>query len=384
MASGVEKRKRADGATTYRARVDLPADPATGKRRQRSKSFPTSKAAHDWRNKMLTEIRRGDVVDTSTRTIGEILTEWLETVAALRVRPTTLEDYEVTIRRHIVPRIGAMPVQKLTAERLQRFYADMIADGVSEHVVHQCHKRLSQGLDQAIRWNLIRTNPCAAATAPRPKPRQMTTWTVPECQRFIDAAVADPLDPFWLLLIATGLRRGEALGLRWCDIDVDRRTLTVRQAVAVLKGAPIIQPPKTDAGIRPVLIPHTLIEPLRAHQRRQQERRIAAGPAWRNLDLVFSTRDGGLINPNNLTRSYNAIVQRAGLQRIRLHDLRHTHVSLLLKHRVPLKVVSERVGHASVKTTLDIYQHVTEDMQSQAADVMDFLLRQQPEISEAS
>ena len=278
------------------------------------------------------------------------------------------------MRRHIAARIGNLAVQKLTAQRVQRYYADMIADGCSAYVVFHCHQRLSQALDQAVVWNIIRANPCKGVTPPRPVQRKMTTWNAEQCRRFLDAAESDTLHPLWLMLVTTGLRRGEALGLRWSDIDFDRKTLTVLQAIAALYGAPVIQAPKTTAGVRPVRMPAVLVEQLERHRARQQDVRSAAGDLWEANDLVFATQIGTPINPNNLTRSYNIIVERAGLPRIRLHDLRHTHVTLLLSNQVPAKVVSERIGHASTKTTLDIYQHVSEEMQQGAADVIDQLV----------
>jgi integrase len=154
------------------------------------------------------------------------------------------------------------------------------------------------------------------------------------------------------------MRRGELLGLRWRDVDWDRRVLCVRQTIGQLRGAPDIKAPKTKSSLRDIPVQAEVFDALRAHKRQQNARRLAVGAAWLDQDLVFTSSGGTPIQPDNLKRDYNRLVKRAGVPRIRIHDLRHTHVTLAIQQGANIKAVSQRVGHRDVSITLSIYAHV--------------------------
>jgi integrase len=224
-----------------------------------------------------------------------------------------------------------------------------------------------------VREGIVARNVCAATEKPRQRHAPGVTWTAEEARRFLVAAKDDTYWPLWLLALKTGLRRGELLGVRWSDLDLDRGTLTVQQTIGVLAGAPCIKPPKTDAGRRVVKLSADVVAALKDHRRAQVERQLSA-PAWAEGGLVFCTGEGKPLNPNNLYRNFAAIVARAAVPPIRLHDLRHTHATLLLAAGTPIKAVSERLGHSKTSITLDTYAHVLPDMQDRAVDAIDAAL----------
>ena len=372
MKGSIQKRKGATG-TTYRARVEYAPDPVTGERRQRSKSFATRKQADAELAKWLTEIDRGTALEPSKATVAELLDRWLADVAAHTVKPSTHEDYDATIRVHILPALGTVPAQKLTVDQVQAFYSRKLAAGCSPRTVQLCHLRLSQALKQAVRWGILTRNVCEFAKPPRVTYKRGDVWSVAEGRAFLAVAEADGLHPFWLLALKTGMRRGELLGLRWRDLDLDRAMAHVRQSVIVYAGAPQIQTPKTSTAQRAVKLSADVVTALRTHRTAWLARKLAA-PAWQETGLIFCTRSGGPLNPNNIARSYEALVKRSDVRRIRFHDLRHTHATWLLGAGQPVKVVSERLGHAKVSITLDTYAAVLPAMQDRAVEALDALM----------
>jgi integrase len=283
-------------------------------------------------------------------------------------------------------------VQKLTAGAIQAQYAAWQDAGKSPRFIRGAHLRLSQAMDHAVGRGIVYVNPCANAKPPALTTRKPDVWTASEAGRFLDAAMnrpvvnrggdtgkrePDSLSPLWHLLLLEGMRRGEALRLRWADVNWERSTAHIRQTVAPDKangGAALIQDrAKTKASARTVRLTLDTLEVLKEHRKTQLGRRLKA-EAWKDHDLIVCTGSSTPVNPNNVTRTFNALVKHAGIRRIRVHDLRHTHATLLLLAGVSAKVVSERLGHASIAITLDTYSHVLPDMQDAAADAMSTIL----------
>jgi integrase len=257
----------------------------------------------------------------------------------------SLEDYRATNTKHIIPAIGHIPAQRLTPEATQSFYADLRDKGVGARTVQLCHLRLSQALARAVTWGVLHRNVCDATDKPRSTPQLGHVWSAVEAQRFLAACEGDTLGPFWLLIVTTGLRRGEALELRWEDLHLDARTLRVAQSVVIHEGRPVVQHPKSPAARRMVnLLPEAVIA-LRAHRATENAHRLELGVIWHDNDVVFATGEGKLLNPNNLYRKLNAT--------IRIQNLRHNHATLLLAAGQPVKVVSERLSHAKTSITLE-------------------------------
>jgi len=376
MRGSIQKREGVKG-TTYLVRVEFPGD-RPGERKQRARTFSSERGAQKQLTRWLSELDRQVAVEPSKITVVELAIKWLSTIASQRVKPTSVERYQATIFNHILPELGKLQAQKLTPVIVQDFYARKLASGAGARTVQLCHLRLSQVLKQGVTWNLLIRNVCEAVQPPKVESRPGKTWTSEEAKRFLAESVNDRYHPIWFVALATGMRRGEWLGLRWSDIDFEDRTIHVQQNIVPYQSGPLIQTPKTRASVRKIKLPGELLEELRRHKAKQDELAISKGDAWENLDLVFCTGNGKPINPNNLYRNAIRIMERAGVPRIRLPDMRHTHATWLLTEGMPVKVVQERLGHSKPSTTLDVYAHVMPGMQDSAAEAVSDILFRSP------
>ncbi len=332
----------------------------------------------------LVEIERGTAVTDSKVTVAEYLEHWLASSARHRVRQTTLESYQKLTRSYILPMLGATRLQKLTPTQVQAFYAEQLTNnrpgrtkgGLSPRTVRYLHAILHRALKEAVALGLVVRNVTDAVAPPKAARRAVQSWDVADVRRFLEAAANDHrYSPIWLVALHTGMRRGELLGLRWQDVDLDASVLRVRQALSVVKGDGghelIFGEPKSRSGRRTIALDTTCVTALQAHRIRQRERRLAHGPTWREGDLVFTNEHGGPIEPMNLYHRFVALMAQAAVPRIPLHGLRHTHATLLMKHGVSPKIAAERLGHADITLTLSTYSHVLPQMQQQAADIFD-------------
>jgi integrase len=374
MAQGsIKKRHLAGGRVRWDVVVDLGNDPVTGKRRQRKKTFMTKREAQAGLAGWLAEIDKGTVVERSAQTLGDLMTFWLRTHRP-NVRAKTYAGYEDTVRLHILPTLGAVRVQKLTPSMLQGFYNDKLAAGCGARTLRLCHIHISQALNLAVKQGLVARNVADSVTPPRYTPKEMATWDADQARQFLSVAHRSSHGPLWIVALATGMRRGEVLGLRWKDVDFERGVLRVWQTVGVLHGVLEIKAPKTRSSRREIRVPAAVIELLREHKRRQNERRLALGAAWQDHDLVFTVGHGGPIHPDNLKVDYDRLVKLAGVPRIRIHDLRHTRITLAIQQGAPIKLVSEEAGHSHVSITLGTYAHVLPAQRSEIADRLGALL----------
>ncbi len=354
--------------------VDLPVS-GDGKRRQRLKGgFATKAAADKALAEFLVELDKGLAVDPSRQTLGAYLDDWLATVGP-SLRPTTADLYRRAVDNWIIPRIGAVPLQALTPKHLQDLYATLFTSGrvdgtggLSARSVRLAHQVLHLALDRAADWRLIARNPAAARLdLPRMRRQPMQTWTGKEARDFLEATAMDRLGALWSLMVSTGLRRGEALGLRWEDVDLNADRLSVVQTVVVASSRAYLSEPKTATGRRSVSLHPEVVSALARHSLRQDEERHLVGSAWQESGLVFTTSIGTLIHPRNVARDFQLAVRRAGARPIRLHDLRHTAATLALTSGANPKQVQEMLGHSRVAITLDVYSHVNEEMHAETA-----------------
>ncbi len=374
MARGTIRRIERAAGIRYEAVVDLGSDPITGKRRQRSRTYRSKKEANVGMTRWLAEIDGGGAVDRSRATMAQHLRYWLETYARPNLSAKTLEMYEHIIERHIIPDLGAIPLQKLTPDQVQSFYAKKQADGCGARTIQLCHLRLSQSLKQAMMMGLVPRNVADFVKAPRAPAREMQTWTADEARAYLEVAADSHFGPVWLVSLATGMRRGELLGLRWQDVDCERRILSVRKTIGVVKGKLEIKKPKTPRSIRDIAVQPAVVEALRAHRLAQNERRLALGAAWEDFGLVFCASNGRPIHPENLSREHKRFVKLASVPLIRIHDQRHTHVTLAIAAGADVGAVSRRVGHVRTSITTDIYQHIMPEQHLDVADRIDAVL----------
>lgn len=361
---------------SYGFRVDLGPDPATGRRRQvQRQGFRTKREAEAALDERLSSIRSGALVTPSTAELGDFLDEWLVGQTS-RLKETTWESYRIVVDR-VKARIGKVKLQALTPLELERFYRVLGESGghrgdpLSVKTIRNTHTVLRKALADAERLGLIMRNPGATARPPADQPVEQKTWNSDELREFLEAIAEHRLYALYVLLATTGMRRGEALGLRWSDLDLDGAELHVVQTLVAINYQPVFSAPKTKRSRRLIYIDVDTVGVLRAHRARQREERLAAGPVWDGEhDLVFCEVLGGPMIPDRVSRDFRTLVRRALVRDIRLHDLRHTFATLALKGGVHPKVVSERLGHATVGITLDLYSHVTPAIGRDAADVV--------------
>jgi integrase len=286
-----------------------------------------------------------------------------------QLAPSTFESYRHNVRRHVIPQIGSARLQGLSADVLTRFYGERLASGLGARTVRYLHAIVHKALADALSWDLVVRNVADAASPPSNRAAKApppATWSASELSTFLGSATEARLGPLWRLYGTTGLRRGEALGLTWRDVDLDGGTIAIAKARISTERGVIDSSPKSGRGRAVALDPAT-VATLREHRKSQLEERLAWGPAYADEDYVFCREDGNPYSPDYVTRAFRGAVKRAAVPRIRLHDLRHTWASLALAAGVNPKVVSERLGHATVSFTLDTYSHVIPGLQEDAA-----------------
>ena len=378
MAKGsIVKDVAKDGSVSWRFRVDL-VDPATGKRRQPQRTYQTKREAESGLAQWLVDIKRGTAVDRSKMSVAAYLDYWLETIAQHRVRATTLASYRQIIRHRLVPSLGAVALQKLAPAQVQTCYGWLLESGrsdgrgatLSPRSVRYAHAVLRMALQDAVKLGLVSRNVCEAATPPKAARPQVKYWDIDEVQRFLHIAANDRFGTLWLLALHTGMRRGEVLGLRWQDVDLDQSMLRVRQSLVQSGGVLAFQEPKTASGRRTIALDAASVAALRQLRAEQMEQRLKRGPEWQDHDLVFATETGAPLHPSNVNRHLVALMAKAGVTRIPFHGLRHTHATLLMMNGVDPKVASERLGHAGIAITLQTYSHVVPGLQREAADIV--------------
>jgi integrase len=357
--------------------VDVGRD-ADGNRRQKWFSgFDRKKDAEEELTEILRQLKDSSYVEPSKLTVGAFLVDhWLPTVKP-SLRPGTYASYERNVGTVLVPRIGGVPLQKLKPLELNAMYADLLdagrADGkggLSPRTVRYIHTILRRALQAALKWSLVVRNVADAADPPSPKAARAPapkTWSAEELARFLASVADHRLHPLWHLLASTGLRRGEALGAYWTDLDLDGATWSVRHTLVEVGHQPGDSVPKTDRGRRSVALDPGTVRVLRDWRRRQLEERLAWGPAWTDTGRVFTREDGTDLHPERVSELFDRLVKRSGLPRLTVHGLRHSHATLALQAGVHSKVMQERLGHSSVAFTLDVYSHAIPAMQQDAA-----------------
>jgi integrase len=309
------------------------------------------------------------------QTLTQYIVSWLE-AAKHQLKASAYRRYRTNLRCHILPALGEIPLSKLTPQQVQAFYTAKLNTGLSLSTVANIHTVLHSALREAARLGLVQRNVADLVRKPRRRRAKTMTLSEEQVQAFLRAARGDRLEALYVLAVTTGLRAGELLGLSWSDVNLEQGFLEVTLALQESAAGPgkfVLSQPKTEHSLRRIALSQTAIQALRQHRERQYEERARCGQLWdASYNLVFPNTIGRPLHPSHLRRrEYHPLLQRAGLPHIRLHDLRHTAATLLLRRKVNPKVVSEMLGHANIAITLDIYAHVMPDMQEEAARVMD-------------
>ncbi len=345
-----------------------------GKRKRKPIYGKTRKEVAEKMKAALRDQQLGVLITTARQTTGQFLTRWLEDVARPSLRASTYETQESHVRVHLIPSFGHVPLQQLTPQHIQAFIKYKLESGLSPHTISDIHGILRHALGQAVKWNLVPRNVAALVDKPRWERPQMNCLTPEQALQLLVAVKGDRFEALYTVAVPLGLRRGEALGLKWEDVDFDKGLLHVRRTLQRVGGKLQLTEPKTRTSRRSINLPQICIAALRGHKDLQRWEKRLAGDRWQEHELVFPTGIGTPYEPNNLKRHLQRMLDKAGLPHIRIHDLRHTAASLMLAQGIQPKVISEILGHSRIGVTLDIYAHLYEPARQEAADRMDQLL----------
>lgn len=363
-------------------------DPQTGKKQYKWHSVKgTKKQAEKELAALINSLETGSYIKPKKTTLGLFLEQWLQDYAATNTAPRTYERYAEIVRLHLIPNLGRIALTQLKPEHLQAYYAKALTSGringkggLSAQTVKHHHRILSEALRHALKWGLLARNVADAVDPPRPEKKEMTTvYTEDIGQLFEEAQKMEESSsiPYYTIVymaLHTGMRRGEILALRWSDVDLNLMTIYVNRSLQHLKnGTKIIREPKTQKSRRQISMTPSHALQLKDYQTAQSTLRLLANTPVKHDSLIFADLDGQPLNPDSITPGFAKIARRAGLN-LRFHDLRHTHATLMLKSGVHPKIVSERLGHATVSFTLDTYTHVVPGLQEAAAKAFDKVL----------
>jgi integrase len=348
-----------------------------GKKKYFKRTFRgTQTEAERYRRKLLHEQDTGAFVAPSPMTIDEYLNQWLENAAKQRWSEGTFDRYTYLLNQYVRPAVGMKKLSKLQPLDIQSLYTQMHEKGLSPRTIQIAHNILNSALKQAVKWRMLSINPAQNVDKPKQVRKEMQALSREQTNIFLRTAREDIYFVFFALMLDSGARPSELLALQWKDVDFEQGIVTIRRTLYFPEdGSFKFTEPKTKGSRRVIHVAEITLRHLREHRRLQAEQRLRRGAKWQDFDLVFTTRDGlPLMLRNILRRHFRPVLQRAGLPKIRLYDLRHTCATLLLLAGVNVKVVSERLGHSSVVLTLDVYSHVLPSMQTDAAGKMNNLL----------
>jgi integrase len=363
-------RRRAQGSWTIQ--IYAGKDPATGKKRYVSRTVRGSKKdAENALAGLIRALETGLDLSASRLTVAAYFSRWLE-VSKDRVKARTHQRYAELVALHLRPALGSLQLTKLRPLHLEGLYKSLRERGLSGTTVLQVHRVIHAALNQAVRWQLLERNPADAVSAPRKTSREAAALGVEQVPTLLEAVVGTQVELPALVALGTGMRLGEVLGLRWADVDLERATARIRQT---LQTTMEFDTPKSHRSTRAITLPAFLLEALRRHRKRQNERRLMLGESWQEFDLICERGDGKPLRPDTISKRFRALSRDAGLD-ITFHGLRHTHASLMLTSGADLKVTSARLGHSSISITADLYTQVASALDRQASQQLDELVRE--------
>jgi integrase len=392
--------RRADGRWEAKVFIDTP----DGRRKRISVYGDTERAALDGLGKILEQQRRGIPTATTTLTVADYMTYWLENIAEPSIRRTTYATYEGDVRLHIVPGVGKRKLKSLQpahirawltglqtkcqccgqgkdAARAEKFKARCCAlqppqccnDVLSPSSIRHILRVLRGALQDAVDEELLSRNVARLVQVRVTDERKVRAFTRPEARRFLKAAEDHRLYTLWAVALSMGLRRGEALGLRWQEVDLESGRITINRALHRVDGELKLDNVKTEGSAGVLPLPGPLVAILASHRRRQLKERWAAGSSWRDTGLVFTTAVGGPIEPRNVNRMFRSLCKAAGVPQLRVHDLRHSCATLLFTMGVEPATVQKILRHSSITVTTQTYVEVIEGVQRDALDSMSSL-----------
>ena len=359
-------------------------DPKTGKNKQKCRrGFPTKRDAEEYLAKLQVQILNGEYHEESNLTLGEYLHQWIESYPSESgLRPNTEYSYKLHVTKYIIPRLGQIPLQKLTSRQIEKFYGELRKNGrlrhtggLSETTISYINRILNESLKHAVAHHLISMNPIQEIIKkPVRKQHQASYYTASELRNLLELTKGTPLQVPIALAGLAGLRRGEALGLRENDVDFEAGIIHVQNQITVTDNIPSSNPTKTADSIRNIAMLPELSDILKKQISVNKQKRVLLGDEYQENRLIVCNDDGTMTNPNYFTHHFTTFIKQHGVKKIRFHDLRHTYASLLLESGTDIKTVSSLLGHSTIAITADIYTHVLEGTKKKAAAQLSSLI----------
>lgn len=350
----------------YYPRVYIGKD-ENGKWKQKwGKGYETKKEAEKALRKLVEEAENTFDRKVERCTLDAYLRHWLASYCEPRLAVNTIRGYRVNIEKHIIPHIGSIQLNALTPRDIQRLYDKLSSAGLSSTSIRYVHNNLHKALSHAVKQEVIYRNPADLVDPPLVKRFEGSALPPDDVKRLLTVSMSSELYLPIVLALTLGLRRGEALGLQWNDVDFANKTITVRHSASFAGGVFSLSTPKTKRSKRTLLVPDILLSALESAHSKQQDMAVFLGPSFNPYNLVCCRDDGTPITFGALQYHYKNLLKESGLPDVRFHDLRHTNATMLLRSAVPAKIVSSMLGHSSIGITMDTYSHVMTDMQSPA------------------
>jgi len=306
--------------------------------------------------------RQGLPVAFEKQNLGQFLERWLEDSVKPSVRPNTYSSYEQNVRLYLKPHLGSIQLSRLTPQHIQSFMNAQLKEGRSSRLINYQRTVLRCALNEAVKWNLVARNAAALVDPQRYIKGEIVPLNAEDANKFLEAIKGDPLETVFHVALSLGLREGEILGLRWQDVDLDKRIVHVRCSLQRIDKKLRLVEPKTEKSKRTLPIPDSLLSSLRAHRTKQLEDKLAAGAEWQENGLAFTTSRGTPLSARNVIRSYHRLLAKGKLKRRRFHDLRHSCATFLLAKNIPARTVMDILGHSNISLTMNTYSHVMPEM----------------------
>jgi integrase len=347
----------------YSFTVDIGKDPITGKRKQRTRSgFKTKKEAQAALAELVNKVEKGETVDFRKTIFKDFAIEYYEKNYINKVKATSYDVSHRLLHAQIIPYFKDISLTEIDQFVIHDFYNEKLKEGYSTNYIARMHEILRMLLRVAKKWDLIQKDVASMIEPPKNKKKEMKVWSIEQVNEFLKSCTHSRYHPIFFLAAYTGMRKGEIIALTWNDIDFDKKVIHVNKTLYKLSKGYSLDTPKSHSAVRSIYFDDEIEAILKKQKVKQKEEKLKNGRIYQDQNLVFAQEDGRFISPPSVNILFTRFIDRSGMPRIRFHDLRHTHATILLQMGVNPKVVSERLGHSSVQITLDVYSHVTKEI----------------------
>jgi integrase len=347
----------------YSFTVDIGKDPITGKRKQKTHSgFRTKKEAQAALAELVTKVEKGEQIEVRKTTFRDFAREYFNKTYINRVKETTFERSTSLLEKQILPYFQSANLNDIDQFVIHDFYDLKLKEGYSSAYIQRMHEVLKMLFKVAFKWELIKKDIASMVEPPKNKKKEMQVWSIDEVNEYLKFTKHSRYHPVFFLAAYTGMRKGEILALTWDDIDFEEKTININKTLYKLEKHYVVNEPKTTHSVRTIYIDEDIERVLKKQRVKQNLEKLKNGRVYQDNNLVFAQEDGGFVYPAGVNALFNRFIRQLGIKKIRFHDLRHTHATILLQMGVNPKIVSERLGHSSIQTTLDVYSHVTKEI----------------------